>query len=222
MKEQTRAPHGAVRRIASLGVAVLAAIGLTLGAAAPALAHDELTGRTFTNGTDGAVDGVVLSFSNDIMSVGTEIVVTDAAGNSVTKDAPEVVGRDVTQALVTPLKTGANEEYHVIWRVVSSDGHPIQGEYYFAVNESGVAEVTAYTEPDPRVEGEEGEAHEHAEDEVATTDSAAAEQSSFPVGGWIAIGAVVVLGAAAAVLFATKKRKTADAAAKTNDVEETN
>lgn len=218
MKEQTRAPHGAVRRIASLGVAVLAAIGLSLGAAAPALAHDELTGRTFTNGTDGAVDGVVLSYSNEIMPVGTEIVVTDAAGNSVTKDAPEIAGRDVTQALVTPLKTGANEEYHVIWRVVSSDGHPIQGEYYFAVNESGVAEITASVEPDPRLEGED----ENVEDEVATTDSASAEQSSFPVGGWIAIVAVVVLGAAAAVLFATKKRKTADDAAKTNDVEETN
>ena len=218
MKEQTRAPHGAVRRIASLGAAVLAAIGLTLGAAAPALAHDELTGRTFTSDTSGASDGVVLSFSNEIMSVGTEIVVTDAAGASVTKDAPEIVGRDVTQALVTPLKTGEN--YRVIWRVVSSDGHPIQGEYFFAIDEAGTAALTEDAEATPH-EHEEGE-DENAEDEVATTDSASAEQSSFPVGGWIAIGAVVVLGAAAAVLFATKKRKTADNAAKTNDVEETN
>lgn len=219
MKEQTRAPHGAVRRIASLGAAVLAAIGLTFGVAAPALAHDELTGRTFTSNTDGQSDGVVLSFSNEIMAVGTEIVVSDAAGTSIVEGAPEIVGRDVTQALVTPLKTGEN--YRVIWRVVSSDGHPIQGEYYFEVDANGVAAVSATAEPAPRFEGEE-DAQEQVEDEVATTESASAEQSSFPVGGWIAIGAVVVLGAAAAVLFAAKKRKTADAAAKTNDVEETN
>ncbi len=221
MQDHTRTHARATHRIAALGVAALAAVGLTLAAATPALAHDELTARTFTSDADGATTGVVLSFSNEIMPVGTEIVVDDASGTSVLDGTPVISGRDVTQPLVTPLETGAL--YKVTWRVVSSDGHPIQGAYLFEVAADGSAEVSDIDESDPRFGAgtDETEGSTPTEVEADTSDSASAEQSSFPVGGWIAIGAVVVLGVAAAVLFASKKRSTADDPAKTNDVEET-
>ena len=69
---------------------------------------------------------LVFSFSNDIMDVGTEIVVTDEAGKNVASGEPEVTGPNVRQPLDAPLAAGS---YQATWRVVSSDGHPIEGNF---------------------------------------------------------------------------------------------
>jgi methionine-rich copper-binding protein CopC len=120
---------------AVLATAFLAAAAL-LVPALPAAAHDELIG------TDPSADSVLealpeqitLSYSADVLTDAgaTVIEVTDAAGTSLTDGAPEVSGAEVTQALAGP----ASGTVTVAWRVVSSDGHPIDGEFAFSVPES--------------------------------------------------------------------------------------
>lgn len=123
-------------------VAALAALAL-LVPALPASAHDQLIS------SDPAADAVLdampaeitLTFSAELLSDGggNVVEVTDAAGTALA-DGPTVVdGTTVTQAL-----TGAaSGPLTVLWRVVSSDGHPISGEFAFTVE--GAATPT--TEP---------------------------------------------------------------------------
>lgn len=117
---------------AVLATAFLAAAAL-LAPALPAAAHDELIA------TDPTADAVLeslpaqitLSFSADVLpdAGATVVEVTDASGASLTDGTPEAAGAEVTQALAGP----ASGAVTVRWRVVSSDGHPIDGEFAFSV-----------------------------------------------------------------------------------------
>lgn len=124
------------RTLPAVLTTVLLAAAALLIPALPAAAHDELIG------TDPASDAVLetlpeqitLSYSADVLTDAgaTVIEVTDAAGTALTDGAPEVSGSEVTQALAGP----ASGTVTVQWRVVSSDGHPIDGEFAFSVPES--------------------------------------------------------------------------------------
>lgn len=124
------------RTLPAVLTTVLLAAAALLIPALPAAAHDELIG------TDPAPDAVLetlpeqitLSYSADVLTDAgaTVIEVTDAAGTALTDGAPEVSGSEVTQALAGP----ASGTVTVQWRVVSSDGHPIDGEFAFSVPES--------------------------------------------------------------------------------------
>lgn len=200
MHTNTRAPR-ALGRVAAIGATALAALGLTLTAASPALAHDELVGQSFTADEQGATDALVLHYNNDIMDVGTEIIVVDGLGADATAGAPQVAGRDVTQPLQAPLEPGG---YEVAWRVVSSDGHPIQGELHFEVGDDGSAAIVdAPAEHAHDEDGHDEDQHSHetdegasggaeaAADETAANGEAPAEDeggSGMPIGAWIAIG----------------------------------
>lgn len=207
MHDRSRTPARALKWFTRIGAATLAALGLALGVASPALAHDELlnTGFEYHNST-GEFDALTLLFSNSIMEVGTEILVTDQNGASVASGAPELSGPSVRQALNAPLTVGA---YQAVWRVVSSDGHPIQGSTFFEVTDEGKAEFIALGADDPRfsknTNEDEGSATEQPTLDATQTDE---EQSSgsFPVGGWIAVAAILVLGVGAGLFFATRKR----------------
>jgi methionine-rich copper-binding protein CopC len=129
-------------RARTLVLALLAALVGGALLAAPAQAHDRLVASTPSadQSVDVAPDQLVLSFSNEPLDLGHTVVVRDAAGAEVAVGEPVVAGRDVDVAL-PPLPAGA---YTVVWRVVSQDGHPIEGTYGFAVT-TGVAPTTAAT-----------------------------------------------------------------------------
>jgi methionine-rich copper-binding protein CopC len=119
----------------SLAAVILAAVLLILGAillpASPAHAHDELVG------SDPAADATVetlpaqltLTFSDTIATDagGSEVQVTDAAGTSLVAGAPAAQDNVLTQ----PLAGAASGIITVLWKVVSSDGHPISGQFSF-------------------------------------------------------------------------------------------
>ena len=120
------------RVIAAAAAALLLSLG-GLMVAAPASAHDELVS------TDPAADAVLdalppqltLTFSGELATDpgATELQVTDAAGTSLADGDPLVEGTVVTQ----PLSGAASGVVTVLWKVVSSDGHPISGEFAFSV-----------------------------------------------------------------------------------------
>ena len=126
------------RFVSAVTVAVVASSGFGLAAvtsvvsAAPASAHAELVRITPDRGAQltTAPKDVVLEFNEPVSTSFATIVVTSAAGVSVTSGKPTVIGATVTQALVPRLAAGA---YRVAFRVVSNDGHPVTGESGFTL-----------------------------------------------------------------------------------------
>ncbi|UOQ58261.1 copper resistance protein CopC [Leucobacter allii] len=220
MSRTTMSPvrPAAVRRSSSralrLAAAGLLAGAASLGVAAPAFAHDQLVDTTALTAEDGALTGVQLTFSNSIIEVGTEIAVTDASGADVTDGAPEVSGPDVVQPVLAELPDGS---YDVAWRVVSSDGHPIDGA--FAVEIAGGSPELQEADADDHEHAEEaaGAEHEHADDEHADDAAAGADAehagtaSGTSTGLAIAIGAggVIVVAAAVAAIMVGQRRRAA-------------
>ncbi|MGC5173014.1 copper resistance CopC family protein [Microbacterium sp. DT81.1] len=113
---------------------LLLGAGLTLAVATPAQAHDELVssypeaGSTIT----GSPAEITLSFSGELIagmqSAAVEVIAPD--GQNIATDAPSEVGTSITQHLAPNPPAGL---FTVRWKVVSSDGHPISGEYTYTV-----------------------------------------------------------------------------------------
>ncbi|QBE47842.1 copper resistance CopC family protein [Leucobacter triazinivorans] len=211
-----------------VGAAAFAAFP-ALGTAAPAYAHDQLVDTVLElDPADGSAEAVRLTFSNSIIEVGTEVVVTAPDGSDATDGEPLVEGPEVTQALQSDLTPGA---YSGAWRVVSSDGHPIEGMFTLTVPERGEptigdAEAPAEADGAESAASEDGhehadDGHEHAESTDATTEEAAGdtgspEQSGAPVGAVIAVivgGAAVIAGGITAATVGHRRRAKGMAAA---------
>ncbi|WP_237205720.1 copper resistance CopC family protein [Rothia nasimurium] len=189
-----------------MAVAALAA-GSLLGMN-PAAAHDELVS---TNPTDGATlteapASLELTYSGDIMDVdgANQVRVTNAAGESVTDGDPEVDGTVVTQDLAT---AAADDTYTVTWRVVSSDGHPIQGTFTYTVGQGSNA--TSATTQAATTGAAEPSAENTGTSTPAASDpvSQASEGLSTPLKVVLALVAVAALGSALVVVLAKTKRK---------------
>ncbi|WP_243075251.1 copper resistance CopC family protein [Microbacterium sp. SS28] len=137
------------RPLATLVVAVVAAASLLLGAA-PASAHDELVSTDPAAGSAVAAlpDELTLTFSGVLATDAgaSEVAVTDATGASLVDGAPVASDTVLTQALAGE----ASGVVTVLWKVVSSDGHPISGEFSFTVDGPASSPTTEPTaEPTP-------------------------------------------------------------------------
>lgn len=119
-----------------LRLAAVAAIMIpTAVTASPALAHDALSS------TSPAQDSVATTSPETVTLTLSEppansenlnfstITVTDGAGKTVSDGKVTVYGPTLT----TNLDPGTAGTYTVLWRTVSSDGHPIEGKYSFTV-----------------------------------------------------------------------------------------
>lgn len=126
--------------------ATLLAAFLVLFAPLSASAHDELVSST--PAADSTVDvmpsEIVLTFSADLITGenATEVQVLDTNENLLTDGEAVTEGTTVTQPLLPQAEAGV---YRVLWKVVSSDGHPTAKEFSFTVTNSTVTT----TEPTP-------------------------------------------------------------------------
>lgn len=135
------------------------------GAAAPALAHDQLIDASIDASDTGEATALRLTYSDNVLATGLEIQITDAAGKEVTDGLPAAEQREVIQRMKAPLADGS---YVAVWRVVSSDGHPIEGGFTFDVSDAKAGALANYTpvagnsaSEAGEAEHEDGEAHEH-------------------------------------------------------------
>ncbi|GAA4582346.1 hypothetical protein GCM10023194_16820 [Planotetraspora phitsanulokensis] len=121
-----------------LGGALVAAF------ASPALAHDSLKSSSpAKNAVVSTLDRIELEFSAHVTF--PVVILHDAAGRRFESGKPRADGPKVTQDVAGPLPSGS---YVVAWRVVSSDGHPIEGEIPFTVKAaSGGAAPSAAAAP---------------------------------------------------------------------------
>ncbi|NUR82591.1 MAG: copper resistance protein CopC [Nonomuraea sp.] len=185
--------------------AILAAL-FVLGTATPALAHDSLKSSSPAKGaTVEALDEVTLEFS---ARVRMPFVIVRGAGDAAFHEGkPEADGAVVRQAVKGPLPDGA---YTIAYRVVSSDGHPIEGEIPFTVKgaktpspSASASASVSESAPAPAVAQSSTAAESAAPAKAA---SAEAEQGvSFPVWLVIVIGALIGIGIG--FLFSARKKK---------------
>ncbi|AGL14136.1 copper resistance CopC family protein [Actinoplanes sp. N902-109] len=121
-----------MRRVSTVLAASVAALVLLLPGT-PAWAHNVLISsspaRDATLAT--APDAITLVFAQKLNPDFTTVVLSDAARQRVPASVPEVAD---TKATITPSGTLGGGAYTVAYRVVSVDGHTVQGSYSFTVS----------------------------------------------------------------------------------------
>lgn len=186
-----------VRRFpASLALAATLLVAFVMLFAWPqsASAHDTLIA------SDPAADSTIdvlpeeltLTFSAGLIGGdgSTAVVVADEDGNSITDGEPTVDGAMVIQPLTSEAAAG---EYTVSWQVVSSDGHPTDGEFSFTLSTGTAAEESdATTSPAP-----DATASETPVAPLATTEpepGQSADDGFMRALPWIIGGAILAVG----------------------------
>lgn len=146
-------------------MAVLALLG---GFASAAVAHDEATGTTPEDGAtlETVPETITIEFSNAPIALGAVVTIKDAEGVDHAVGEVEVDGNAAVQAMDPNAPAGT---YTVAWRVVSSDSHPIEGTFEFAVQREA---------PDSSQAPEEDATSEPATEESPTTKPAPTPQES--------------------------------------------
>lgn len=191
--------------LAALFAALLAAL-LALGA--PAQAHDTLLESDPADGAtlETSPEAITLTFSADILDVSPLVRITDESGEQLAEITPSVDGPVATATLEEPLPAGTST---VQWRVVSSDGHPIEGTFEVTVEQDAAAEETAEApaeESSPAEESAPAETTATAEEGEQATAEAAEEESSSSMTPLLIVLGVVVVGAVVAVLLIMRRR----------------
>lgn len=119
-----------VRRLLAAAVTAFLFAAAVLFAAAPASAHDVAESTSPANGSSAATvpASVSVTFNKQPLALGASIAVNDASGENWAEGPVEIVDSVVSQKLRAGAPAGA---YTVVWRVVSSDSHPIEGTFTF-------------------------------------------------------------------------------------------
>lgn len=137
--------HRPARIAALIGGLVTLAMAVVVPAA-PAWAHNELTTSTPTDGAHLATPPgqVVLTFAQGLDQRYTQIVVTDTHREPMPAKPPTVSG---TSAILDIEGDLPDDVYTVAYRVVSPDGHPVQGALTFSVGAATAAAVSPSDAP---------------------------------------------------------------------------
>jgi methionine-rich copper-binding protein CopC len=130
-----------IRQLLSALFGALFVAAAVLFAAAPASAHDAAESSSPAQGATVATppEKVSVTFNKDPLALGSQIQVKDAAGTNWAEGAVEIVDNVASQKLRAGAPAG---EFTVVWRVVSSDSHPIEGTFKFTAT-AGAAGSTA-------------------------------------------------------------------------------
>ena len=202
----------------ALGTALLLALLLALPL--PAQAHDTLLTSDPVDGAslETSPEAITLTFSADVLEVSPLVRITDESGNQLAEIVPAVDGPTATATLEEPLPAGTST---IQWRVVSSDGHPIEGTLAVTVAQEAPAAAASDggTGDAPASDAGGAESTDRAEQPSAaeptettesteTTEAAAPaeEQDGMSMPVLLGILAVVVIAAAVAGLVIVRRR----------------
>ncbi|HEY0126410.1 MAG TPA: copper resistance CopC family protein [Blastococcus sp.] len=177
-------------------VVLLTALLAWLATPSTAQAHERLTA------SEPAADAVLpavpprvlLTFSGNVLDPAPTLELLDAAGQQVPGGEPVVEGATVALPLPEGLANGA---YTVRWRIVSSDGDPVSGDYAFTV----AAPVTASPAPEASPTTSATPAPSPAE----ASPAAAVAEGGPSAGPWL-VGGAAALALLAGVLVVRRTR----------------
>ena len=182
-----------------LAATVAACVALLLGAA-PAFAHTRLEGSNPADksNVDSAPDSVSLSFNEDISAEFASVSVVGPDGTNYATGQVSAAGAQVSTA-VSPL--GPAGAYTIGYRVVSDDGHPVQGKVSFTLTAPGPGAAAATPAP--------AAAEATAAPAPATTavdpQASSRPDEGAPIWPWL-VGAVILVAAGAVVALRLGRR----------------
>ena len=167
----------------------------------PGVRHTRLesSNPTDKSSVDAAPESVSLTFNEDVSAEFATMSVVGPDGTNYQTGQVSAAGGQVSTA-VSPL--GPAGVYQIGYRVVSDDGHPVQGKVSFTLTEPGPAAAAATTAP--------AAAAPTAAAPPPTAAPVAPQASSTPSGGapiwpWL-VGAVILVAAGAVVALRLGRR----------------
>jgi copper resistance protein C len=174
---------------------------------APVFAHTGLhesmpeQGETVTE----SISEVVLTFESKIEN-GSTFELRNSTGEII---SPENVSieNSVLKGSIKPLTSG---DYKVIWKVIGSDGHPIDGEYSFTVNVPKTQQEQNVTDPQKNTEMETNEdttleKEQAAVDKTKTASEETKKDGLSPL--TIGVGIIILLAVIMIVWRVSKRSK---------------
>jgi copper resistance protein C len=174
---------------------IAACVALLLGAA-PAYAHTRLEGSDPADGSSiaSAPESISLRFNEDIQADFATLSVVGPDGTQYQKGGVSAANGQISTA-VSPL--GPAGDYHIGYRVVSDDGHPVTGKVSFTLTVPGpggaLPTPSAAALPSAAAPTPVPDAVTAAVDPQADTQ----QSEGAPIWPWL-VGAVVLVGAGAA------------------------
>ncbi|MGW5077603.1 copper resistance CopC family protein [Micromonospora echinospora] len=189
-------------RTVSALLAALFTAALLLVPATPAAAHNSLQEATPARDArlTTAPTQVTLRFMQRLNPAFTTITLRDAAQRQVPASEPAVDGATGTVTIEEPLGNGT---YTVAYRVVSRDGHPVQGSYRFTVADPAAPPAAV---PSPTADASAGTSAPAGTSAGTDASPASADDGGLPV-GLLAGGAVAAVAAAAVVALLLRRRR---------------
>lgn len=198
-----------MKRLIAAATLAVAMLGGGVGLAPAALAHSELVSTTPEDGAtlDSPPTSVTFTFNEDLLPDFVRLIAKNPAG--VTGDLPITSVEGPTVTADWPAAEGG--EWTVSYRVVSQDGHPVEGSITFAYEgaaptSSGPAPTSASpTTPAPTSASATTPAPTSAEPSPSLTP--AADTTSSGIGSWAIAGIAIVLIAVVGVVLALVMRR---------------
>lgn len=177
-----------------------------LGGLRSASAHDALVSTSPADGSSPATPPAVvtLKFSDSLLAIGAEVVIRTSGDDNWLAGEPTISGSTVTARL---RPEGPSGKYTVVWRVVSSDGHPISGTFSYIVTNGA---SNASTSP-PNSSAPNSSAPSESSTTSTDSESASAQTGNGSGGNatvaWGAGGAVLVTAAGAGFLVNRRRKQ---------------
>ena len=208
------------RQLSRLLVLMLLSLAAGVGLAGPAAAHDVLTSSDPTDGStlQSAPTTVRLTFDQPVQNFEPVVTVIGPDGQPYESGAPQVDSTVVTAGVGALPVAGA---YVIAYRVVSADGHPVQGEIHFNLAEGAVvvvesaassapgsADVSA-SSAEPATAGGSTSAGTSTSSAAVAPAAVAPAAASSGLSGWVwaAIALAALLVAAAIVVMVRRPRQ---------------
>lgn len=188
-----------------LGTTLVAVVGVlpALSVTTPASAHSALTASDPAEGSTVSADleRVTLTFSEAPLAgldAGLRIEVRDAAGTDESTGEVTVSGDTMSKAV--GLSAGPHT---VLWRYVSPDGHPIDGQVAFTVTAAAPSPTSSSAASSPAASSPSSSAAS-ATASPSVSSASIAPSGPFP---WVLGTVVVVLLAAGAATLIVRRRR---------------
>jgi len=164
----------------------LLAAAAVLGLASPAFAHNVLVGSDPARGAQLATGptAVTLTFDAPVQTGPNEITVVGPGGGHFEETANATVDGNAASTSVAPL--GPAGVYTIGYRIISADGHPVQGEVQFTLTKAGTGTPVS-------------------SGAAASAAGTGGSGGGVPIWAWI-VGVLVVLGAGIVVVLRMSRR----------------
>lgn len=209
-----RCGHSGSRLLPRLLVLLVLTLAAGVGLAGPAAAHNVLISSDPSDGStlQTAPTSVRLTFDQPVQNFQPVVTIIGPDGQRYESGSPQIDSTVVTTNVSALPVAGA---YSIAYRIVSADGHPVEGSIAFqlaegAVSAGAVASAVPSGVPPPAGSSSTASAGAAAGSAQLTTSSAAAPAaSSSGLTGWvwaaIAIAAILVIAAIAVILRRPKQ-----------------